>query len=440
MKRSPVAQGGLPRSLFAVAVAVALAASISFLTGSAGATHRPAAGQISARLSEKVFTSGQAVSIKLIYRYSKPTRAFAYRLDFKAGAKWQPVRSARSTKKKGYLRGPQTVTVKTLFAGKAVRLGSYRLELRIGSGSKLIGFKVVEARTFKSLISADGDFTCAVSSGSVRCWGFNTDGQLGDGTTTTRSVAVAVKAVSGATQVSSGYDYACALLPQGRVKCWGANYRGQLGDGTTRPSSTPVAVAGISKAIGISAGAYPCALFASGKVKCWGTGAGGGVSGSAPIQVPGISSAVQLSGACVLLADGTVECWNYYLFGALYRISGLGHVVQLDSDCAVLASGTVKCWSGEMTTVAGISNAVQVSRGGGFCAVLSGGTVKCWGYGTPARDVGITNAVQVSVGNAHTCALLSGGAVKCWGLDYSGQLGDGTTNDSPAPVGVIGIP
>ena len=78
--------------------------------------------------------------------------------------------------------------------------------------------------------------------GTVWCWGSNGDGQLGDGTTTTRLVPTRVVGITGALQVDAGGSHACALLAGGRIVCWGTNSSGQLGDGTTTNRSTPVAV------------------------------------------------------------------------------------------------------------------------------------------------------------------------------------------------------
>src|SRR5262249_33288375 len=104
--------------------------------------------------------------------------------------------------------------------------------------------------------------------GSVKCWGDNSLGELGDGTTTNRSTPVVVASVpSGYDTVVAGYWHTCALPSfGGTIKCWGYNVSGQIGDGTTFNRLTPVDVTGLPT--GLAAGeSHTCALTTSGGVK-----------------------------------------------------------------------------------------------------------------------------------------------------------------------------
>ncbi|MDO8412846.1 MAG: hypothetical protein Q7S51_03530, partial [Gallionellaceae bacterium] len=120
-------------------------------------------------------------------------------------------------------------------------------------------------------ISAGNSHTCAVlNDGSVRCWGNNSSGKLGDGSTTDSSIPVAVSGISTAVEVSAGSNHSCAVLSDGSVRCWGDNFSGQLGNGSTARSSTPVAVSGLSTVVAVSAGSsYSCAVLSDGAVRCW---------------------------------------------------------------------------------------------------------------------------------------------------------------------------
>ena len=91
---------------------------------------------------------------------------------------------------------------------------------------------------------ATGSFhTCTViPSGSVRCWGSNTDGRLGDGTTTHRILPITVSGISDVIEVAAGASHTCALRATGAVLCWGLNANGQIGDASTVSRSTPVGV------------------------------------------------------------------------------------------------------------------------------------------------------------------------------------------------------
>ena len=115
---------------------------------------------------------------------------------------------------------------------------------------------------------------CALrSDGKVRCWGSNSNGELGNGTTTNSSTAVGVTGITTATQIAVGGAHTCALLSGGTIKCWGANNLYQTGDGvnTTTIRTTPVSVSGISNAVQISAGnQHTCAVLSDGTTKCWG--------------------------------------------------------------------------------------------------------------------------------------------------------------------------
>ena len=128
-------------------------------------------------------------------------------------------------------------------------------------------------------ITAGSFHTCALlNTGAVNCWGWNVYGQLGNDSTTDSSAPVAVTAFTdGATAVSitAGEYHTCALLNTGAVNCWGYNSDGELGNGTTTDSSAPVAVAtftdGSATAVSITAGGYhTCALLNTGAVNCWG--------------------------------------------------------------------------------------------------------------------------------------------------------------------------
>jgi alpha-tubulin suppressor-like RCC1 family protein len=161
---------------------------------------------------------------------------------------------------------------------------------------------------------------CALlADGTLRCWGSNEAGQLGNGSMMSSRVPVMVSGISTATAINGvGYAAACALLADKTVRCWGINERGQLGNGTGRPSNVPVPVPGIAEATGVAVGAESaCAIVAGGRVKCWGEL----VSSNTPVDIAAVEGAAALSvgksHACAVLGDRSVRCWGSNEYGQL---------------------------------------------------------------------------------------------------------------------------
>jgi len=162
------------------------------------------------------------------------------------------------------------------------------------------------------------DTGCVVTTSSgVKCWGWGEHGQIGNGGTSDAVVPTDVTGLTtGVRSVASGGTHTCALLTSGGVECWGENSYGELGDGSTTDSTLPVQVSGLGGGDGgdaivaITAGDFnTCALTSAGGVKCWGQ-----VLGShTPTDVPGLSSgvtavAVGPTQICAMTTSGSVLC------------------------------------------------------------------------------------------------------------------------------------
>lgn len=147
-------------------------------------------------------------------------------------------------------------------------------------------------------IAAGGDHTCAIATaGAVKCWGHNSYGELGDGLTANSSRPVDVVGLASGTRTISTYTSdTCAVTDTGAAECWGRNTYGELGDGTTIDRHTPVGVVGLGSGVkATSTGAYhTCALTTAGAVKCWGyniygeLGDGTNTGSSTPVDVIGL--------------------------------------------------------------------------------------------------------------------------------------------------------
>ena len=344
-------------------------------------------------------------------------------------------------------------------------------------------------------IAAGNSHTCVLTtSGAVKCWGANYDGQLGNGTGTRSLVAVAVKDLGSSVQAITTYSsHTCALMQDNGIRCWGENSSGQLGDGSNSNRLVPVSVNGLTTGVAaVSAGeGYTCALLLDGSVKCWGNNflgqVGDGTSAgsiSTPVSVRGLSTGMRAIAAggghtCALSAEGGVTCWGNSDVSASFApvdvvgFGGPGATVAAGKyhTCVLTAAGGVKCWSwnerGQLgdgsgrnqwtpVDVVGLTSGVTAIVAGGehTCALTVGHGVICWGSNargqlgdgtttnrlTPVDVWGLTRDVQaIAAGENHTCALTTSGAVLCWGWNRNGQVGDGSGEDRWKPVGVQGL-
>ena len=298
--------------------------------------------------------------------------------------------------------------------------------------------------------------------GMLYCWGYNDYGKLGDGTTA-RKLSPNLVRFDDPTQrvikVATGYENTCAITDEHRIMCWGRNSNGELGIGTTVQSSiyNPVEVLmpWSSEAVDIAVGQqFACAVKNDGTIWCWGdnyykqlgNGSAGSTPSKTPVQVdlPEGRFAISISSSdkhtCAIIDDGSVFCWGYYVNGNMGFTGSAGSVYPPKE---VPLPRLLRAVTMDVGTTHG-------------CAAMSDDSLWCWGRnnygqaglgyisGTNAADEIVPPAkldiqsfqpiIDISADYWNTCALHGDGTLTCWGRNNQGQVGDGTTNDISNPT------
>ena len=365
-------------------------------------------------------------------------------------------------------------------------------------------------------VTAGGAHACAVTASSTfsltglaYCWGRNSDGQLGDGTTTGRQVPTAVSSARLWTNLSAGGDHTCGLTAtvdgslEGTALCWGANGSGQVGDGTTSSRSTPNVVSASLALKGISAGyRHTCAVTASstftvaGIAKCWGLntngelGDGSTTSSTVPTTVAGsITWAMVGSGgsstgshSCGIAQSGASYCWGANTSGQVGDATTTSRTsptavtgaltwqsisVGASHTCAITTGLVPNCWGknegGQLGAGFSAVRPLPADISGGFtwttltvgdrhaCGIVGSGVAYCWGENAsgqlgegsttarkfPTRVSGGLAWKAISAGHAHTCGVTVAGVAYCWGANLEGQVGDGTIGSMRSTPGLV---
>lgn len=348
-------------------------------------------------------------------------------------------------------------------------------------------------------VSAGEEHSCGITTDNLAyCWGLNSLGQLGDGTTTDRLKPVRVSGSLRFRQISAGFFATCGVTTDSRAYCWGDNAAGELGDGTKTERHVPVAVAGGHLFHQVQTRLeHACAQTSTGNlVYCWGQNDNGQLGDGTtndrlkPVAVVGghlfSQVAVGYNHSCGVTTDQRVFCWGLNRVGQLgdsttawlrlrpRQVAGTHRFRQLDASrdhtCAVTTEFRAFCWgegsSGELGTgkvgrsrypqaVAG-GFSFRVVSAGAFhvCALTTANRAYCWGsngnfelgdgtqvnHSSPVPVTGGLFFAQIGAGGFHTCARTSGNVAYCWGRGLKGQLGDGSSVSRGTPAPVAGTP
>jgi alpha-tubulin suppressor-like RCC1 family protein len=365
-------------------------------------------------------------------------------------------------------------------------------------------------------IAAGGVHSCAVTvNHQVACWGSNYDGEMGVGTVAeeespTRYVLAPTGTgrLGGVDEVIAGYYVTCALLTNGQVRCWGYNGDGQVGNGSAAETiprakvvSNPTGTGPLTGVTQLTAGErHVCARLSNGQVRCWGDndygqlGTGGGSAGR-PKVVRARSGTGPLTGVtqidaghsstCARLSNGQAVCWGLNSFNILggnrpatslvarpiivragngLPLQGISQIsIGYDNTCVRYSSGRAGCWGNgessangngtqndyehavfvkDSSNQAALQGVVEIEVGsGGACARRANKQVWCWGTGllvgdgsgsesSTARAVRndadtarLGNVSDLDVGSGHGCVATTGRRAFCWGSNYNEQVG-----------------
>lgn len=317
------------------------------------------------------------------------------------------------------------------------------------------------------------DHTCALLvGGRVRCWGRGEDGQLGYGDAVSRGGSGAtiprlledVDLGEAVVSLTAGLEHSCALASSGRVYCWGSNSTGQIGYGSTmrvghEPGSVPRTAGAVPVGVlatSLIAGAlFTCAQTTDDALRCWGNSNFGQLGygstdaiGFGTNNTPAVAGDVPLGGAvvalyeslgahvCAGLDDGSLRCWGFGLNGR----TGYGNENNIGAT-----SGSTPESAGSVSV--GVAVADLFAGGAHTCALTDVQSMRCWGdanegqlgYGNPNQlgdvpatvpsnngDVPTGGVVErIGAGNQYTCARYRNGDIKCWGSCLRGVCGYG---------------
>ena len=313
---------------------------------------------------------------------------------------------------------------------------------------------IASVPAYADTISAGEKHTCMLkSNGKAYCWGANTVGQLGDGSTESSMTPVAVSGDLRFESISVGWDHACGVTEDNDAYCWGRGRYGRLGNDSSENSMVPVAVSGGMSFKSVDSGfAHTCGITTDGDGFCWGRNEDGilgndSAKGSLlPVPVSGGHKFGSLHAGsattCGITTDGVAYCWGASDFGNLL---GLGPDDRAGKKVPGLVAGEFDFKPGSIGV--GLDH---------ICAVTTADKAVCWGRGrygklgigpgdglgvienlmTPREVNGNISFTQITTGLFQTCGISTDGKAYCWGRNGSGQLGDGTTTMQVEPAAV----